>query len=94
MCMSTKLSSSTLLAHHRLPRALGIGSWSFSGFFMTASRPVRDFAQETNASSCDPKLAVTAMAEGGDAPQHIQLKVKDQQGSEVGVQKKPCLYRV
>ena len=24
------------------------------------------------------------MAEGGDAPQHIQLKVKDQQGSEVG----------
>ncbi|CAE7922274.1 unnamed protein product [Symbiodinium sp. KB8] len=26
---------------------------------------------------------VIAMAEGGDAPQHIQLKVKDQQGSEV-----------
>ena len=28
-------------------------------------------------------LSGESMAEGGDAPQHIQLKVKDQQGSEV-----------
>eukprot|EP00438_Fugacium_kawagutii_P036420 Skav236205 [mRNA] locus=scaffold98:58207:74420:- [translate_table: standard] len=29
------------------------------------------------------QVLIHVMAEGGDAPQHIQLKVKDQQGSEV-----------
>eukprot|EP00439_Symbiodinium_sp_Y106_P047030 s1620_g6.t1 len=68
-------------------RAYQAGRWPEfykSREIIAEARAILRFCSRDELAKLRPtKLTVIAMAEGGDAPQHIQLKVKDQQGSEV-----------